>query len=81
MARQLNIRSDRAVELARDLAARHGKPVTRIVEEALEAYGGETKEERLARWRKMLEEGRKELEQSESVFEIEDMYDEDGLPK
>ena len=79
MARQLNIRSDRAVELARDLAARHGKPVARIVEEALEAYGGETKEERLARWKKMLEEGLKE--DNGSDFEIEDMYDpETGLP-
>ncbi len=79
MPRQLNIRSDRAVELARDLAARHRKPIARVVEEALEAYGGETKEERLERWKKMLEEDRKHL--NDSDFEIEDLYDpETGLP-
>jgi hypothetical protein len=81
MARQLNIRSDRAVELARNLAARHRKPIARVVEEALEAFGGETKQARLERWTRMLEEGRKQLSESDSSFEIEDMYDEDGLPK
>lgn len=79
MPRQLNIRSDRAVELARDLSARHRKPIARIVEDALEAYGGETREERLERWMKMIEEGRKE--DNGCGFELEDMYDEDGLPK
>lgn len=79
MARQLNIRSDRAVELARDLAARHRKPVARIVEDALEAYGGETKDERLERWRQMLKRNREHVDTSD--FEIDDMYDEIGLPK
>jgi uncharacterized protein with PIN domain len=41
MPRQLNIRSDRAAELARDLSARHGKPIALIVEEALEVYADE----------------------------------------
>jgi hypothetical protein len=79
MARQLNIRSDRAVELARDLSARYRKPIARVVEEALEAYGGETREERLQRWLRLLEENRKRADESE--FELEDMYGEDGLPK
>ncbi len=37
MPRQLNIRSDRAFEIASRLAARRGQPVARVVEEALEA--------------------------------------------
>jgi hypothetical protein len=84
MPRQLNIRSDRAAELARDLSARHGKPIALIVEEALEAYADEaaakeTPEERLERWLKLLEEDWKHLNRSE--FKIDDLYDpETGLP-
>ncbi|HEX8400864.1 MAG TPA: type II toxin-antitoxin system VapB family antitoxin [Allosphingosinicella sp.] len=79
MPRQLNIRSDRAVDLAHDLAHKLKKPVARVVEEALEAYGGETPEERLDRWKKMLAKGHKQ--DNGCGFEIEDMYDEIGLPK
>lgn len=85
MPRQLNIRSDRAHALAARLAARHGKPVARIVEEALQAYeaangGAETPEERLARWQKLLDQDRKRFCGDES-FKIEDLYDpETGLP-
>ena len=87
MGRQLNIRSDRARALAAELAARHNKPVTRIVEEALEAYaeaqkGGEEAEDReakLSRWRDLLEETWANL--NDSDFKIEDLYDpETGLP-
>jgi hypothetical protein len=87
MGRQLNIRSDRARALAAELAARHSKPVTRIVEEALEAYakadrGKEEREDRettLRQWRELLEEDRKYL--NDSDFEIDDLYDpETGLP-
>jgi len=87
LGRQLNIRSDRARALAAELAERHNKPVTRIVEEALEAYakaeqGGDEPEDReatLRRWRKLLDEDRKHL--NDSDFKIEDLYDpETGLP-
>jgi hypothetical protein len=81
MGRQLNIRSDRAYELANELAAREGKSITAIVETALAAYREATqpREGRLAHWKKLLEEDRKNL--SDSGFKIEDLYDpETGLP-
>jgi len=87
MGRQLNIRSDRARALAAELAERHNKPITRIVEEALEAYakaeqGGEAAEDReatLRRWRELLEVTWANL--NDSDFKIEDLYDpETGLP-
>lgn len=81
MPRQLNIRSDRAYELAAALARKQGKPITAIVEEALTAYGAALgdKGERLARWKAQLEASRKML--NAEPFEIEDLYDpETGLP-
>jgi hypothetical protein len=84
MGRQLNIRSDRARALAAELAARHNKPVARIVEEALEAYaeaekGDEDREATLRHWRALLEETWDNL--NDSDFKIEDLYDpETGLP-
>lgn len=85
MGRQLNIRSDRAHALAAELAARHNKPVARIVEEALEAYATlkapaeQDREAKLRHWRELLEEDRKHL--NDSDFEIDDLYDpETGLP-
>lgn len=81
MGRQLNIRSDRAYEIATAIAHKEGKSITAVVEEALAAYqrATETSEERLARWKALLEEDWKNL--NDSDFEIEDLYDpETGLP-
>ena len=38
MTKQLNIRSDRAHALALDMSRRFNQPLSRIVEDALEAY-------------------------------------------
>jgi hypothetical protein len=81
IGRQLNIRSDRAYQLAAELAGRQGKSITRVVEEALVAYRAATEPhgERLARWEAQLEETWKHL--NDSNFKIEDLYDpETGLP-
>lgn len=81
MGRQLNIRSDRAYQIATELAGRQGKSITRIVEEALIAYQAddETSDERLARWKELLQKTWDNL--NDSDFEIEDLYDpETGLP-
>ena len=81
MGRQLNIRSDRAYEIAAALAEKEGKSITAIVEAALAAYqqANETSEERLARWKAQLEETWANL--NDSDFKIEDLYDpETGLP-
>jgi hypothetical protein len=84
VGRQLNIRSDRARALAAELAARHNKPVARIVEDALEAYaateaGTEDRDATLRQWQALLEEDRRHLDNG--GFEIEDLYDpETGLP-
>ena len=81
MGRQLNIRSDRAYEMASALSRKHRKSITAVVEEALAAYSqaNETREEKLARWNHLLEEDRRYL--NDSDFKIEDLYDpETGLP-
>ena len=81
MGRQLNIRSDRAYEIAAALAEKEGKSITAVVEAALAAYqqANETSEERLARWKAQLEETWANL--NDSDFKIDDLYDpETGLP-
>ena len=81
MARQLNIRSDRAYELASRLAARRGQPVARVVEDALEAAEAkeDTPEERYKQLKAALE-ATWALPRATPAFSLEDMYDEDGLP-
>ena len=81
MGRQLNIRSDQAYELASTLARKQQKSVTAVVEEALMAYsaGIETPQEKLERWKAMLELNRPLLGKSD--FSVEDLYEpETGLP-
>jgi hypothetical protein len=81
MGRQLNIRSDRAYDIAAALAEQQGKSITAIVEEALAAYqtATEAPSDRLKRWEAMLEETWESL--NDSDFKIEDLYDpETGLP-
>jgi len=89
--RQLNIRSDEAFGIARELAERYGATTTRIVEEALREY----RQKRLVPSRKLTR------EQSEENFRVlmaaagetarcklpgatsdhRDLYDETGLPR
>jgi hypothetical protein len=86
MGRQLNIRSDQAYELATRIAARRETSITDAVLLALteldardESHARETREEKRARWNQLLEEGWKQL--NDSDFRIEDLYDpETGLP-
>jgi len=87
MGRQLNIRSDRAYDLATRLAAERGIPVARVVEEALDALAASDAEQReaakqakLKHWMSLLEEDWKHLD-PDCDFKIEDLYDPDtGLP-
>ena len=87
MGRQLNIRSDRAYELATKLADERGTAVSRIVEEALERMARDDEERAEAKaqatlrhWKELLEEGWKHLD-PDCDFKIEDLYDpETGLP-
>ena len=83
MAKQVSIRSDRAHALAVKLAQRHGKSITALIEDALaelDARDEAAIAERRTRWSAALEQDRKMLEGRNIAFEIEDMYDEDGLP-
>lgn len=83
MTKQFNIRSTKAHELAVSLARRHGKPMHRIVEEALaefdKAHGAGDAEREL--WGPLLERAQQAAREAPSDFRIEDLYDPDtGLP-
>lgn len=87
MGRQLNIRSNRAYELATRLAADRRTSVARVVEEALEGLQARDRAQqqaaadaKLARWMPLLEEGWRNLDPN-CDFKIEDLYDpETGMP-
>jgi hypothetical protein len=81
MGRQLNIRSDRAYEIASALSKKQHRSIAAVVEDALAAYqaANETRGETVARWKKMLEQTW--AQRNDSDFRIEDLYDpETGLP-
>lgn len=83
MTKQVSIRSDRAHALAVKLAQRHGKSITALIEDALaelDARDEAAIAERRIRWAAAMEESWKMLEGRDIAFDIEDMYDEDGLP-
>ena len=81
MGKQFNIRSDIAYEIATDMANRHGKPVARVVEEALTAYRAQEIDKRRKLWLEALDHDWTLLRQSTSNFEIDDLYDpETGFP-
>ncbi len=83
MGQQIAIRSDRARELVMRLSQRHGKSITATIEDALAAMEARDEAviaERLARWRAVVEPIQKSIQEHGIDFEIEDMYDEDGLP-
>ncbi len=83
----LSIRDPDTDQLARDLAERTGKSITAIVKEALIDYAAKapasTYEERMASFRELTQEWDKlPVVDPRSAKEImDDLYDEDGLPK
>jgi hypothetical protein len=83
MGQQIAIRSDRARELVTKLSARHGKSITATIEEALAAMEARDEAaiaERLALWRAVVAHDQALIKKHGTPFEIEDMYDEAGLP-
>jgi hypothetical protein len=83
MGQQIAIRSDLARELVTRLSQRHGKSITATIEEALiamEARDEAAIGERRARWRAAIEHDQALIREAGVTFEIDDMYDEDGLP-
>jgi antitoxin VapB len=81
--RNLNIKSDEAYELARDIARRTGKNLTLVVTDALrETHRSLTREERLAKLRAISEECAPLWEEPwKSTPHGDILYDEFGLPK
>lgn len=83
----LSIRHPEADRLAREIARRTGKPITTVVTEALTRYASESDSERIAQRRAAIEELVAEIKKrpvldSRSSQEImDDLYDENGLPK
>ncbi len=88
MGAQLNIKDAETVELARDLARQLGKSVTETIKEALEekAHKREAEiEENIAAVREIAREFRDsmppEMRGKTSKEWMDDIYDEDGLPR
>ena len=83
MTKQFNIRNDKAYELAVSLSDRLGKPMHKVVEEALAAFDANHPSNRYGweEWKRLLEPSWASLRESKSDFRIEDLYDsETGLP-
>jgi hypothetical protein len=83
MGQQIAIRSDLARELVTKLSQRRGKSITATIEEALTAMDASDEAAiaaRVARWRAVLEPIQKSIQEHGVTFELEDMYDDDGLP-
>ena len=83
MTRQFNIRSEKARELATKHARLTGKPLSQIVEEALEAFdkGQPKAQDELQVWKRLLAESQALVRETKCNFKIEDFYDpETGLP-
>lgn len=88
MARQLNIRSDEAFELARKIADAQHKPVTEVVLNALRAYDTQLSvDAELTPEQKAEFEALRELSRAAARYakqnaasDHSDMYDEFGLP-
>ncbi|MCA1494946.1 type II toxin-antitoxin system VapB family antitoxin [Sinorhizobium alkalisoli] len=81
---QLSIRSAKAKELARALARRTGLPMNKLVEQALEHYDSELRQQKNrhpidAVW-EIAAEGRHGVP-TDATSEHDDLYDEHGLPK
>ncbi|WP_337846745.1 type II toxin-antitoxin system VapB family antitoxin [Sphingomonas sp.] len=88
MGAQLNIKDAATVELARDLARQLGKSVTETIKEALEEKARKREaeiEEKIAAVREIAREFRDsmppEMRGKTSKEWMDDIYDEDGLPR
>jgi antitoxin VapB len=81
--RNLNIKSDEAYELARDIARRTGKNLTLVVTDALrETHRSLTREERLAKLEEIAQKASKLWDEPWKSMDHGDiLYDEWGLPK
>lgn len=83
----LSIRNPKTERLARELSERTGKSITAVVDEALSDYAMRTPpttlEERHKRMEQLFEEwNRLPIRDARSAKEIiDDLYDENGLPK
>jgi hypothetical protein len=83
MTKQVSIRSERAHELAIKLSKRHGKTITQLIEDALadvDARDEAAVEERRKRWMTAIVPVQRAVREQGVTFEVEDMYDNDGLP-
>jgi hypothetical protein len=90
MPRQLNIRSDRAYQTARNLAERYGMTTAKVVEEALDEYQArraaparkatEAEIESSVREMQRLVASLRPFIRPGATSDHSDMYDENGLP-
>ncbi len=83
MTKQFNIRSEKAYALASKHAQASGKPLAAIVEEALRDFDEKVsiaREKRAQKMHDLISAIQDEVAKSSVKFEIDDMYDEDGLP-
>jgi hypothetical protein len=81
---QLSVRSAKAKELAHALARRTGLPMSKLVEQALEHYDSELRQQKNrhpldAVW-DLAAEGRRDVP-SGTISAHDDLYDEHGLPR
>ena len=90
MPKQLNVRSDEAVETARTLAKRLGTTTTDVVVQALRRYAAErtipstkvTAAEAEANYRAIMRSVRRAAkDRKEGGWSDKDLYDDNGLPK
>jgi hypothetical protein len=81
--RNLNIKSDKAYELAEFIAKRTGKSMTLVVTEALQKEKRAlTKDELIEKWKRIGAENRKRLDPAFLEWDYDaDLYDDWGLPK
>jgi hypothetical protein len=81
---QLSVRSTKARELAHALAIRTGQPINKLVEQALERYDQELRQQAgrspaQALW-DLMAEGRRAVPAG-TTSAHDDFYDENGLPR
>lgn len=81
--RNLNIKSDKAYELAEFIAKRTGKSMTLVVTEALQKEKRAlTKDELIEKWTRIGRENWERMDPAMRDWDYDaDMYDEFGLPK
>ena len=81
--RNLNIKSDKAYELAEFIAKRTGKSMTLVVTEALQKEKSAlTKDELIEKWVRIGRENWERMDPAMRDWDYDaDMYDEFGLPK